>query len=260
MIWKYFHIIKSSATGGTSEEETAMKMTFVRWLAAPMVGLLVFSALLGTSRQSIAAGQVTTRPILDFVNAQGTFDLGFLIVPPVPNFLGTSDPVAGLSMSIDYAGLADETCGGVAGTTFAGSVKEKLLPDGRAEVTVELLTSDAIAWVVDGFDFANDPVIFGVRWEDKEGNCVINGTPVLGNSMLKLTLINTAPGAPLPDLIQLAVAPEPGQELLAISLHAEAIGELADGTLARAETHQVAKVKDGELRFTVENVLVEPLP
>ena len=128
----------------------------------------------------------------------GTFDLGVLFVPPVPNFLGSSDPVAGLSMSIDYAGLADKTCGNVAGTTFAGRVKEKLLPGGRAEVSVNLLTMDAIAWVVNGFDFANDPVIFGVRWEDVGGSCVFNGTPVLGNSMLKVTFIDAAPGAPSP--------------------------------------------------------------
>jgi hypothetical protein len=194
------------------------------------------------------------------VDAQGTFDIGFLFVPPVPNFLGSGDPVSGLSMSIDYAGLADETCGNVAGTTFAGTVKEKLLPDGRAEVMVELLTTDAIAWVVNGTDFANDPVIFGVRWEVVRRRCVFNGTPVLGNSRLTVTFINTAPDAPLPDLIQLLVEPETGQELLAISLHAEAVGELADGTPARAETHQVANGKGGELRFSVENVFVEPLP
>jgi hypothetical protein len=236
-----------------------MKTTFGRGLAAPLAALLlVFSALVGTPQQGVAAGKVTERDILAFVAAQGTFP-GKLFVPPVPNFLGSSDPVSGLSMSIDYAGLANNTCGNVAGTTFAGSVKETLLPDGRAEVSVELLTTNAIAWVVNGFDFANDPVIFGVRWERVRGSCVLND-PALGNSMLTVTFINTAPGAPLPDLIQLLAAPEPGQELLAISLHAEAVGELADGTPARAETHQVAKVKGGELQFSVENVFVEPLP
>ncbi len=243
-----------------------MKTTFGRGLAAPLAALLlVFSALVGTPQQGVAAGAVTRRPISDFVDAQGTFDLGFLFVPPVPNFLGSSDPVAGLGMSIDYAGLADKTCDNVADTTFAGTVKEKLLPDGRAEVSVELLTMDAIAWVVSVSnppepDFANDPVIFGVRWENVGGDCVFSGTPVLGNSMLKVTFINTAPGAPLPDLIQLLAAPEPGQELRAISINAEVVGELADGTPARAETHQVAKVKGGVLRFSVESVFVEPLP
>ena len=51
---------------------------------------------------------------------------------------------------------------------------------------------------------------------------MIDGTPALGSSLLKVTLINLAPGAPLPDLIQLVAAPEPGQELLAMSIHAEA--------------------------------------
>ena len=175
-------------------------------------------------------------------------------MPPVPNFFSWTDPDSELNLSIDYAGLADETCNGVAGTTFSGRIKEKLLPDGRAEVTVELFTLDAMTFVAKS-DIALDPVVFGVRWEDAGGDCVLNGAPVLGSSMLKVTLINTAPGAPLPDLIQLVVAPEPGQELRAISIHAE-----ATGTSARAETNQVAKLKNGEPRFSVEKVIVEPLP
>jgi hypothetical protein len=230
-----------------------MKTTSIRWITPVM--LLVCGALIASPHRVFAGAKVTERPIAEFVSAQGTFDLGVLFVPPVPNFFGWTDPDSGLGPSIDYAGLANETCDNVAGTTFAGRVKEKLLADGRAEVTVELFTMDAMTWVAEGFDLANDPVIFGVRWEDAGGECVLNGTPVLGSSTLKMTFINTAPGAPLPDLIQLVAAPEPGQELLALSIHAEAIGESA-----RAEANQVVKLKHGELRFLVENVSLEPLP
>jgi hypothetical protein len=231
-----------------------MKTTLVRWTTAPLITLLVCGALGGAPQSAFAAASVTERPISDFVDVQGTFDLGFLFLPPVPNFFSWTDPDSELNLSIDYAGLADKTCNGVAGTTFAGRIKEKLLPDGRAEVTVELFTLDAMTFVAKS-DIALDPVVFGVRWEDAGGDCVLNGTPVLGSSMLKVTLINTAPGAPLPDLIQLVVAPEPGQELRAMSIHAEATSETA-----RAETNQVGKLKHGELRFSVENVSVKPLP
>jgi hypothetical protein len=41
----------------------------------------------------------------------------------------------------------------------------------------------------------------------------------------------------------------------AISMHAEATSQAA-----RAETNQVGKLKNGEIRFSVENVSVKPLP
>jgi len=240
--------------------QTLNHTRILRRFATPLAGLLVFSVLAATPQQAVAADRATERPIADFVNAQGTFDFGFLFVPPVPNFLGWTDSASGLSLSIDYAGLADKACHGVAGTKYTGKVKEKRLADGRAEVTVELLTLDAITWVVNGFDFANDPVIFGVRWRDDGGDCVMDASPALGNSMLTVTFINTSPGAPLPDLIQVFAEPKPGQEVLALSIRATAIGTLPDGRWARAETHQHAKLKDGELSFDVETISVKPLP
>ena len=225
-----------------------------------LAALLVVSAVAIAPQPAVAAN-VTERAIMEFVTAQGTLDIGFLIVPPVPNFIGWTDPNAALSLSVDYAGLADATCGRVAGTTFAGTVKEKALADGRAEVSVELYTMNAITWVVDGFSFANDPVVFGVRWaEDADGDCVLSGTPTLGTALMKVKFINTQPGAPLPDLVEVIFLPQPGQELLSLSIHTEAIGELADGTPARAKANEVAKVKNGELQFAVEKVIVEPLP
>ncbi len=224
-----------------------------------LAALLVASALVAPQPAS-ADTQVTQRPIMEFVAAQGTFDIGFLIVPPVPNFFGWTEPTSPLRLSIDYAGLADVTCGRIAGTTFAGQVKERALADGRAEVSVELFTMDAITWVADGPSFATSPVVFGVRWEDAAGDCTFSGTPALGSSLMKVKFINPAPGAALPDLVQLIVAPLPGQELAAISIHAEATGTLADGTPAIAKANEQARVRDGELVFAAENVIVEPLP
>jgi hypothetical protein len=225
---------------------------------AAVLALLVCCALGGTAAPAAARSTATARPLADFVNVQGTYDFGFLFVPPVPNFLGWSDP-AGLSLSIDYAGLADRTCNGVAGTVFAGTVAERLLPDGRAEVSVELFTRNAITWAVNGTDFANGPVVFGVRWqEDPPGRCALAGTPALGTSLLRVTFRNTAPGAPLPDLVQLLVAPEPGQEFVALAIDGFALSN-AGGRPALAEVHQAAKMENGELTFSAEKVAVRNL-
>lgn len=245
-----------------------MKTLLRRRIVTPLaVAVLAHIGTIHTP-QAVADSGVTFRPIQEWVDAQGTFCLGeppncFLFVPPVPNFLGLNDPQSELGMSVDYAGLADLACGGIAGTTFAGTVREKVLPDGRAEVTVELLTTNAIAWVIDlpipppqANPFGEAPVLFGVRWEDDDGDCVLDGAPALANSQLKVTFIISAPGAPLPDLLPVLFFTD---DVLAISFHAEAVGELPDGTPAIAEVHQVAKVKNGVLTFFVEHVFIEPL-
>jgi hypothetical protein len=73
------------------------------------------------------------------------------------------------------------------------------LADGRAEVEVRLQTENALTWVTDGCnDFATDPLLFGHRAPDVLGGA----EPGLCDSFLQLTFMNTAPGAPLPDLIQ----------------------------------------------------------
>lgn len=230
------------------------------------IAFAVIAGLLVTAATTRSEAQTEERPLTEFLDAQGTFDFfGTLFVPPVPNFLGAGDPVAGLSMSVDYAGLADAACDGIAGTTFAGAVKETPLPDGRALVSVELITSRAITWVIVGDDFAAGPVVFGTRWQDVGGTCVFEEFPVLGESELKTTFIIPEPGASLPDLLALAVVtlglgdlfpdqiPE-GLELLTLDIEARAFGPLVDGTLAKAETRQVSRVVDGEWIFFEETI------
>jgi hypothetical protein len=188
-----------------------------------------------------AAAEGQQRPIEDFVDSQGTYCIPdgmgscVLIVPPVNNFNGWTDPALGISASMDYAGLADECAGGVFGTEMSGSVTERPLADGRAEVHVRLHTSNALAWVAEG-DF-NGPLLFGQRLaacgEPPPGTEV-----ALGSSLLHVTFINTAPGAPLPDLIQLLYFPEEGQETIKLSFYGQAGGTLADGTPGRVEVTQ----------------------
>jgi hypothetical protein len=229
-----------------------------------------FSALAALT--TAASGQETTRPIEDFVDTQGTFcfddgDGGcFLFVPPIENFLGQGDPSNGLLSSVDYAGLADawaqDTCGISFGTGFGGEVTEEALADGRAAVRVVLHTNNALTWVTEGV-FEN-PLLFGARAPD-----VCNGAePSLGSITMIVDFINTAPGDPLPDLLQLLIAPLPGQEgPRFMSTRARADGDLReafgvpDGTRGRFDTTQnglfmksfMGAVAEGE-GFPVERI------
>ncbi len=90
----------------------------------------------------------------------------------------------------------------------------------------------------------------------------------LGDSLFKIVFINTAPGAPLPDLEQFFVAPLPGQELKSLYIYARADGTLraafgvADGTPGRATvtqtglfmTHFCVPVGTTGDCFAVENI------
>jgi hypothetical protein len=205
------------------------------------------AALPGGSKGAAPLIQTTQRPIEEFVAAQGTYCLDdgmggcLLFVPPVANFLGTSDPARGICAAVDYAGLADQwitaaSGGSISfGTTFSGSVTERPLDDGRAEVDVRLNTRDALTWAIDGCDFATSPLLFGHRAPD-----VLAGEDAaLGDVAFRIQFINTTPGAPLPDLIQLLFVPEPGQELRMLAIDARASGSLRatfgvpDGTPGR---------------------------
>ncbi len=178
-----------------------------------------------------AVGQkATPRPIEDFVNAQGTFCLDFetfcegdppcdLFVPPTENFMGWSDPnvTPALLASVDYAGLADkwiteESKGEVTfNTQFSGSITERPLKDGRAEVHVRLKTTNALIWAVEAGELGfNEPLIFGWRAPDVLDD---GKEPSLGTSHYEIKFINTAPGDPLPDILQVAFCPEEGQEI-----------------------------------------------
>jgi hypothetical protein len=140
---------------------------------------------------------------------------------------------------MDYAGLADaylQSQGAASlGTTMAGTVRERPLRDGRAEVKVNLHTKNALSWANDCCDFAAGVLLFGSRATD----VLAGSAPALGECFLDFVFINTAPGAPLPDLLQVAFLPEPGQELRTLSFRGTASGPLhaafgvAEGTPGR---------------------------
>ncbi len=105
--------------------------------------LLGMTALLGMR----SADAANIRPISDFVSMQGTFCFPdgsggcIIFVPPVANFIGESAPATNRCASVDYAGLTNAVV--PLGTKTDGTIIERPLADGRAEVTVVLHTTNA---------------------------------------------------------------------------------------------------------------------
>ncbi|MDJ0806397.1 MAG: hypothetical protein QNJ78_06135 [Gammaproteobacteria bacterium] len=239
-------------------------MQTVKILELVLIGLLG-AATLHSVR---AEGPTVERDISEFVAAQGTIglenDAVRLFVPPVPNFLTFTDPLEGLAMSIDYAGLADKKCEAVSGSTFEGKVTETQLPDGRAAVSVTLWTENATTWVLDTLSF-NSAVILGARWVDVGGECTFDAVPTLGASALEATFIISEPGAPLPDLFAFVIIdkgladfypeqiPE-GLELVTLRIWAVANGVLDDGTPTEAVMEQHWLNVDGAINFLEERI------
>ena len=166
-----------------------------------------------------AQAQTTQRPLSDFLTTQGSnYPTDFKYVPPDPNFLGwgtifPDDANRGwLKKSsvidfagVDYAGLATEAYAPGKYPEFSGTITERPLPDGRAEVTIMLHTTGANAWVIEldlNFDLleqiANKPTLFGHRPRD-----VANGAgQALADTYLHVKYIGPA-NQPIPDLVRL---------------------------------------------------------
>jgi hypothetical protein len=232
--------------------------------------------------QQAAAGRVTHYDIMDWVLAQGSFcqlpenEGGQLCGPPVPglSISGWSDPTHGFCGFIDYAGFATrylEQAGGPSlGTTYGGSITERLLNDGRAEVTIILRTNNALAFELPcaGLPSNPQPLLFGAVPTE----ILAGAEPVVGSSFFSFTYI-APPGYPFPEPIQLFTGMPP-YELVKIAFHAEATGPLhaasgfGEGTLGRMQIQQVGRVTPGLLNregdypndiFPVEYVRLGPV-
>jgi hypothetical protein len=225
---------------------TAVRTVRRTGMLTAAAGISLALAMLPAAGTAAGPKGATIRPIEDFVLMQGTFcfDLGHgchLFVPPVQNFIGLSDPNHCILASFDYAGLADTWIkGATAGimsfnTTFAGQVVERPLPDGRALLEINLRTSNALAWAVEDctFNFAA-PLIFGARVDD----VLLGAQPVLGEIQMTIRMTNTAPGAPIPDLIKVFVDPDPGQEIHMLGFVATAGRPVASGGGGQLQTVQ----------------------
>jgi hypothetical protein len=202
-------------------------------LAAVLAGLVIgaTSALAGPK----ADRSVNIRPIEDFLEAQGK------AYPPPFNYTAWIDPEAGLLMAVDFAGLTSqwlfEQSGGAISlaTQIEGTVIERPLADGRAEVTVLCHTRNAAITVVR----LDDAFLTSLLGHDPF-EMLAGAEPALGESFLKYVFINNAPGDPLPDLLAIQE-----QDLIMDCIVATGTGPLSeafgvpDGTPGRAQMTQV---------------------
>ncbi len=223
-----------------------------------------------TAQKQTAA--TTTRPIEDFLSSQGQSSTFF---PPVPDYVGWATHDVTRFALVDYAGLANEwakeNSGGKVsfGTTITGTITESPVDDSHTKVTVNLHTKNALAFAIDSTGGnLNGPVLFGSKAPDIVQN---DGKPALVSSHLKVVFINNKPvGGELPDLVQLFLSPEDGQELLSYVFTAQGIGPLTEsfegvpagtiGKLTIAQTFSPPSCQNiGNDCFPVEKISLVPL-
>jgi hypothetical protein len=177
---------------------------------------------------SALAGQ---RPITDFIDNQGNFPF-----PGAGTVLGVTDPASNTVMRLDYAGVWNAFFALGLPTTFGGSIDERLLADGSAEVSVILHAHDAFALV-----YGLSP--FGVLLGNFPTSVQQGAQPALGDVTVEIKFINPGGlGAPMPDLIQLLAAPVPGQTTLFFGYVGQATGPTPDGGTGFAQTRQTSLI------------------
>jgi hypothetical protein len=244
-----------------------------------LLGFVVFAATTAIPAQA----QGNQRPLSDFINAQGTTQC---FTPPAPAQLGwgtgidktngNANLTPGRFALIDYTGLEGKfllSHGINLGTTVSGSVQERSLADGRALVTVDLNTKNALGWAINHdpvgplTDFNNNPLLFGARVQDLIADST--RVPGLGNAHFRVVFTNTGAGAPLPDLVctnasqdcpQVAACPA-GFEIDSLDIEASITGPLhalaglgAEGTPGRLDVTQI-----GPINAAIQNGFKGPL-
>lgn len=238
-------------------------------LATAILGLLVGSPiqaapLYGAVNDCVS---VTKRPLSDFLAAQGTLNNPPQFFPPVKDYVGWADSVdpetqlPSAFALVDYAGLANAYIVAAGGkslkTQVTGQVFECELAEGTAKITVKLVTANAlgfaqsIADLIDfGFDFLHAPTIFGSKAQD-----VVDGKqPAKGTAFLRTTFTIEAPGAPLPDFLELVNGNDYAPASLSFS--SKTIGRRPNGKRARLDVEQDATNPGDGWTYTVEKVQI----
>jgi len=230
--------MKHPITNQPSLREAGMRGCLAHANAAVAAGALAV-LLLGILAASAGPGPASpahTRPIEDFIEAQGAFAVN---LPPeaLSTVLasGWTDRKTVRFASVDCWGLVnkwiEEQSDISLGTEIEGTVRERPLPEGRAEVTVLLHTKNALVWAAELVE-APPPdappfgdLLFGHLPEE----ILAGAAPALGESLFKWVFINEAPGAPLPDLLAEGLA-GPTVETLMISIEAHADGSFREAS------------------------------
>jgi hypothetical protein len=151
------------------------------------------------------------------------------------------------------------------GTTTSGTISERVLADGTAEVTVNLFTHNAFAWAnnnVGPGSIDNPPVAFGYLPSQLAANPTLR--PPLADSTLHVVVRIPNPEAPLPDLVRdFILGPTPqGYALVSESFQATATGVTPTGqqaTLVVSETAVLGRTPNliRDFGFTAEVVDIQ---
>ena len=233
-----------------------------------LLAIALLAVLAANAAQTIAhAGQ---RPISDFLSQQGTYCLGtdgngnaicggfpgncFLYIPPFPNFLDFTDPVAGTSVSFDYANLFNAYLGNPFGTTTSGSINEVMHSDGTVTDYIVLHTVNAVTWASVGFS-GTGTVLFGAN----EPQVAAGATPSLGSCTLSLAINGPAPGQGLPDLIAMLNGCGPWT-FGSIGFTGQASGTLADGSPGACHVIQTGLITTAGLADPNSRVALDAFP
>ncbi len=229
-----------------------------------VLGLMILGSIAVTLLGIVGpAAAATQRPLADFINNQGSTSFYW---PPFPDYFGwvnqdqlvssTGKPLQCRFALIDYTGLGAAYLaahgGPWVGTTVSGSVTERPLADGRAEVTVVLHTTNALTFAQTCDNIGPDnPDAFGYQQAELLANPALQ--PGLSEVDFQAVFKNTAPGAPLPDLVQQNVCSNfpldchpfpPGFEPVSMDIRANGSGPLhvsagvPEGTPGRLEVTQ----------------------
>jgi hypothetical protein len=186
------------------------------------------------------AAQPNIRPISDLLRSQGTFtpppssgctpyNGTCLFFPPVQNYVAWGAPASNTAGLADYAALANSYLVAASRgrvdlhTRVDGVVIERPVSgDTRALVDVYILARSALAFGFPVYGFS-PPLAFGYLATE-----VLAGRPAaVGDVYMHVTFLNPGGvGAPLPDLVQAMVFPDPEQVLLGFEFACYATGHL----------------------------------
>jgi hypothetical protein len=146
-----------------------------------------------------------------------------------------------------------------------GLIYERPLPDGRAEVTIQLHTRQALLFVIEppaaDYDEKGQP-LFGYRPHDIVHDYKADGhldvTPSLGSCFFHFVLKNTAVGAALPDLVVFLGLGDlqEGQELVSLTMFADAHGTIHEDGEEQAGSVQVMQATGLDFSFPIEEIFV----
>jgi hypothetical protein len=196
-----------------------------------------------TTLAAAASPTATTRPISDFLSAQGTTSLFPNGIDPTPGPAGLPDEL-GWSTStatfnngtaafarMDYTGQDAAFLGLHLGTTTSGTISEVTLPDGTARDTVNLHTHNAFVWA-ENF-FPTPTLTFGYLPSQLAANPSL--VPPVGDCDTQAVIHIPYPGAPLPDIVATVILGQggPGYSVESYSFHGTASGTTPSGQAAQ---------------------------